>query len=473
MSRLLVLLGWCVFASAVFAAGPAVFQVTTTRDAGLGSLREALNNVNRAGGPASIVFSIPKTDPGFDAAVGTWTITLLDTPPPLTASHVVIDGTPQGTLRKGGNSPRPVIVLNGNGHTVEYALCLLNASHCTIRGMVIGEFIYGIQIYGKGSHHNVVAGNHLGIDATGSKAFGNYNGVELISGAHDNIIGGANPADGNLISGNEHIGLKISDAHRNVVIGNRIGLDVTASRAVPNYDGICIEGRASSNRVGGAATGERNIISGNVAYGVDLFGWGVTSNTVVGNFIGTDHAGLKAIPNTYGVLFDDRAHDNTVGGLAEGEGNLISGNTAFGAYCYNNGTRANVIRGNLIGTDITGRRALPNETGVHIDGGTVDNVVDRNVISGNIVAGITLFAVNTDRNRITRNRIGTAFDGVSPLGNGADGVRIAFGPKDNVIGGSDAEGNVIACNGHLAIQIESAPGNRISGNTVTNRTAQH
>lgn len=473
MKRFLLLLGWCAFTSAVFAAGPTVFKVTTTRDAGQGSFRAALNNANRAGCPASIVFSIPKTDPGFDAAAGTWTITFHDTPPALTASHVFIDGASQVTRRGSGNLTGPAVVLGGGGHKVEYALCLLNVSYCTIRGLVIGDFVYGIQIYGKGSHHNVVVGNHLGICASGSEAFGNYNGIELISGAHDNIIGGANPADGNLISGNEHIGLKISDAHRNVVIGNRIGLDLSAVRAVPNYDGICIEGRASSNRVGGAASGERNVISGNVAYGVDLFGWGVNGNVVVGNYIGTDHTGLSAVPNTYGVLFDDRANGNTVGGLAEGEGNLISGNTAFGAYCYNNGTRANVIVGNLIGTDVTGRRALPNETGIHIDGGTVENVIDRNVISGNLVAGITLFAVNTDRNRITRNRIGTTQDGLSPLGNGADGVRIAFGPRDNVIGGTDAEGNVIAHNGHLTIKIESAPGNHISGNTVTNRTAQY
>jgi hypothetical protein len=90
-----------------------------------------------------------------------------------------------------------------------------------------------------------------------------------------------------------------------------------------------------------------------------------------------------------------RASGNVIGGAGEGEGNL-----SYGMFFVTRGTECNTLRGNLIGTDITGRRALPNETGVHIDGGTVENVVVRNVISGNIVAGITLFAVNTDRNRI-------------------------------------------------------------------------
>ncbi len=457
----LLLLPW-----ACLAATPATFTVTTTRDAGPGSLREALVTVNQRGGPATIVFSIPRTDPGFAAGAGTWTITFLDTPPPLTASHVVIDGASQA-VSQGDTNPRgPEVVLCGNRHSVEHAFCLLDTAHCTIRGFVIGQFLYGIQVYGPGAHANRIVGNYLGIDAGGAAPFGNYNGVEFISGAHSNVVGGASAADGNLISGNEHIGVKFSDAHDNVVLGNRIGVDRAAARAVPNYDGICVEGRARANRIGGAQPGERNIISGNVAYGVDLFGWGVSNNLVLGNYIGADLTGTRAVPNTYGVLFDDRASGNTLGGFGAGEWNLISGNTAFGAYCYNNGTRANRILGNRIGTDASGACALPNETGVHIDGGTVENVVDGNLISGNLVAGITLFASYTDRNRIVRNRIGVDLTGRRPLGNGADGVRIAFGPAGNTIGGDPAEANTIAHNGGYGIMIESGAENRISGNAV-------
>lgn len=460
--------GLCALGAGGLTAAPISVAVTSTRDAGPGSLREALDAANRNGGQASIAFDIPKADPGFDSGTGTWTITFLDTPPPLTVSRVVIDGSTQA-VRQGDTNPHgPEIVLSGNDHTVEQAFALLNAAHCTIRGLAIGQFIYGIQIYGDGSHDNRVVGNHLGCNAAGEKPDGNYNGIEVISGAHDNLIGGTEPADGNLVSGNEHIGVKISDAHRNLVIGNRIGLDRSATRALPNYDGICIEGRAAGNRIGGPKPGERNLISGNVAYGVDLFGWGVRENLVLGNFIGTDHTGTQAVPNTYGVLFDDRANGNTVGGLGEGEWNLISGNTAFGAYFYNNGTHANILRGNRIGTDISGARALPNETGVHVDGGTFENVVDSNLISGNLVAGITLFALRTDRNHITRNRIGTDLTGKLALGNGADGIRVAFGPSDNRIGGTAEEGNTIAHNGGYGVMIESGANNTIAGNIIRN-----
>ena len=270
-----------------------------------------------------------------------------------------------------------------------------------------------------------------------------------------------------MVSGNKHVVIRISDADRNVVIGNFVGLDPGGRTCLPNGDGICVEGRSAGNRIGGPAAGERNVVSGNTAYGVDLFGWGVRHNRILGNYIGTDHTGTRAAGNTYGVLFDDRAHENVLGGLAEGEGNVISGNTAFGAYFYNNGTRANVCQGNRIGTDATGTRRLGNETGVHIDGATRENVVDRNTIAGNRVAGVTIFAVHTDCNVVMRNRIGVDVTGKRPLGNGADGVRIAFGPRDNTIGGPDA-GNVIAHNGAAGVSVDSAEtrGNRISCNAI-------
>ena len=184
--------------------------------------------------------------------------------------------------------------------------------------------------------------------------------------------------------------------------------------------------------------------------------------------MGTDASGKYAVPNTYGVLFDDRSHHNTVGGTGPGEWNLISGNTAFGAYFYNNGTHSNIVVGNRIGTDASGMNAIANEAGVHIDGGTFDNTVTHNLISGNLVSGVTLFSIKTDRNVISRNRIGTSIDGAQALGNGADGIRIVFGPSDNQIGGTSEEGNVIAHNGRAGVMLESesTQRNRITGNQI-------
>ena len=468
MNIRLILVSCLLLASICWAADPTKFTITNTRDAGPGSLRDALTRCARTGGHAIIAFNIPKSDPHFDADTGTWTLTYQDTPPPLTVSDVTIDGFTQAANQRDTNPHGPAIVLSGDHHSVEYAFVLINSSHVTITGFGIKEFLYGIEIFGPGSHDNRITGNYVGVNSDATAAAGNYNGIELVSGAHDNTIGGVTPAERNIVSGNQHVGIRISDAHRNTIIGNYVGVDRTGTNAVPNYDGICAEGRSRGNLIGGAKPGERNIASGNVAYGVDLFGWGVQDNIIRGNYIGTDVTGTKAIPNTYGLLFDDRSSRNIVGGLGDGEGNLISGNTAFGAYFYNNGTCSNVVCGNRIGTDLTGNKAIPNETGVHIDGGTFGNLVDKNLISGNLIAGVTIFALYTDHNTITRNLIGTDLTGNKPLGNGADGVRIAFGPKSNLVGGAPATANVIAHNGKSGVAIESPVDtrNRISCNAI-------
>ena len=435
------------------------FVVRTCKPTGSGSLTEALASANAAGGHADITFDIPPSDPGFEADKGIWRIKMTDTPPPISVPDVRVDGWSQ-TRRHGDKNPQgPEVVLDGSNHSVEFGICLYNASECEVRGLVVGGCIVGIQVAGLGARSNRIAGNYVGIGPDGLTLFGNYNGIELVSGAHDNIVGGSEVHDCNLVSGNEHVGIRVSDGNANRIIGNLVGTDRTGMKAVRNYDGITIEGKSSGNVVGGSQPGERNIVSGNVAYGVDLFGWGVTKNRVLGNFIGTDVTGTRAIPNSYGVLFDDRSHDNLVGGTGPNDWNLISGNTAFGAYFYNNGTHSNTFQGNRIGTDVSGLYALPNETGVHIDGGTFNNSVDRNLISGNRVAGITIFSIKTDRNAITRNLIGTDITGKRPLGNGADGVRIVFGAQHNVVGGSREEANTIAYNGRAGVAIES-PGSR-------------
>ncbi len=451
-----------LFCGEVFTGAAEVVPVivNTTAETGNGSFTAAITTCNAIGGNAVVRFVIPKTVPDYDSTTETWTIRLTDTPPSLSVSGVLIDGP---VSRDG----KPQVLIDGVDHSVEYALQLVDTKNVTVRGLAVCRFLYGIQIYGRNSSNNAVYGCYLGTD--GDRAKGNYVGVEMISGTSGNRIGSPLLGDRNVVSGNEHIGIRISDANGNQVVNNLVGVDRTGSKSVPNHDGICVEGKSTGNVIGGAGENERNIVSGNIAYGVDLFGAGVRKNLVIGNYIGTDIDGTAAIPNTYGVLFDDRSSENRVGGLEKGEGNLISGNTAFGGYFYNNGTCRNEMIGNRIGTDATGTKAIPNETGIHIDGGTFENLVDSNLVSGNLVAGITIFSIVSDRNVIVKNKIGTDISGNNRLGNGEDGIRIAFGPQENVIGGKEEkDGNVIAFNGRHGIMIESEGNvpNRIGENDI-------
>ncbi|NSW45808.1 MAG: T9SS type A sorting domain-containing protein [Bacteroidales bacterium] len=446
------------------------YVVTNTNDYGTGSLRAALLNcLSNPGTPHTVVFNIPTSDPGYNPTTGVWTIVFYDEGlPPLTTGHITIDGTTQTNYAGNTNPYGPEICLNGNMNTVEYCITIQNSAYNVIKGLIINEFLYGIQIYGSGSHHNSILGCYLGCNHDATVRKGNYNAIEIISGANQNQVGGRTPDEQNIVSGNEYAGIRISDAHYNLIINNLVGVNRTGSSELHNYDGITVEGASTYNQIGGDSTIERNVTSGNVAYGIDIFGVGCMGNKIQGNFIGTDITGSYAIANTYGLLFDDRSHQNLVGGYNVGEGNLISGNTAFGAYFYNNGTNSNALIGNKIGTDITGTYAIPNETGVHIDGCTFANLVDSNLISGNLANGITLFATYTDYNTIIRNKIGTDISGHLPLGNGNQGILITQGSANNTIGGTIQNANIIAFNGKNGVKIESenSDHNLISCNSI-------
>lgn len=429
------------------------FTVTNTNDSGTNSLRELLGYANVISGTHTIEFNIPVTDPNYDAGTGTWTIHANSPLGYITSDNITIDGTTQ-TANQGDTNPYgPEIVLDGNNNSVDYAFSIINSSNIHIKGLCIVQFTIGIQIFGNSSANNTIKGNYIGITANSADTAGNYIGVEIIGGPHDNLVGGNTAADRNVVSGNEHIGIRVVDASNNTITGNYVGLDRTGMIAMGNYDGISIEGAATYNTVGGLTAGERNVVAGNYAYGVPVFGAGCNNNLIIGNYIGVNANGNVAVPNTYGVLFDDGAAFNIIGGDSPAHRNILSGNSGYGVFIYNMGTHNNLVKGNYIGTDYTGMVAVPNANGIVVDGAPFSNVIDSNLISGNLQQGIAIHITGTDSTHVYRNLIGTDITGTGMLGNGMDGIRIGEGPRNSFIGGSPSLANVIAFNGSNGVSV--------------------
>ena len=236
----------------------------------------------------------------------------------------------------------------------------------TAANVVSGNRGDGIDITGSGTATNLVQGNDIGVNAAGTAPFANTGSGIVISGANNNTIGGTTLAQGNVVSGNQGIGVFLygTGTNNNLIEGNHVGTNVAGSAALGNGSvGVDVSDQAVGNTVGGTAAGASNLISGNHSSGVLISDDGTTGNLVVGNLIGTDGTGAMAIANTYqGVFIGGGATGNTVGGAAAGAGNVISGNNGDGLDIGNAGTSQNVVEGNLIGTDITGSIALSNTT---------------------------------------------------------------------------------------------------------------
>ena len=444
------------------------FLVTNTNDAGTGSLRSAIQNANILPGSHVINFNIPTSDPGYNSAQGVWKISLSSTLPMITHTNVLIDGESQTVFTGNPNPYGPEIMLDGNNQPwADFAFHVYNVSNVTIRGFILGRFVVGIQISGANAQNNYITGNYIGCNFNATDTLGNTHGIYILSGPHNNYVGGNSYSSRNIVSGNNHVGIRVVNSNNNFIQGNFVGLNRTGNAALRNYDGISIEGTSKYNLIGGYTPAERNYVSGNVAYGIPVFGIGCNFNIVAGNYVGTDTTGTFAIQNTYGVLFDDGASYNTLGGRSPGAGNLLSGNSGYGVFLYNFGTLKDTVVGNLIGTDYSGTLALPNANGIVVDGPSFLHTIENNVISGNLQMGIDIHIAGSDSNIVINNKIGTDITGLLPLGNQLDGVRIGEGPKSNIIG-QPGKGNIIAYNGGNGITIMTSAElfNTISCNSI-------
>lgn len=444
------------------------YTVTNTNDAGAGSLRQAISDANVTPGTHTIAFNIPTSDPNYIAVQGVWKITPATALPLVMRSSLTIDGSSQTVNQGNTNLDGPEIMLDGNhAFGSDFAFHLYNVTGVTVQGFIIGRFTVGIEISGSTSQSNIIRGNYIGCNYNATDTLSNTHGIEILTGPHHNTIGGSTPADRNILSGNNHTGVRVVNSNYNIIKGNYVGLNRTGTAALRNYDGISIEGTSKNNLIGGYTAADRNYVSGNVAYGIPVFGGGCSGNIIVGNYAGTDITGTVAVPNTYGVLFDDGASFNTLGGTKPGAGNLLSGNSGYGVFIYNPGTQRDTVVGNLIGTNATATAALPNANGIVIDGPSYRHFVDSNIISGNLQMGIDIHIGGSDSNVVTRNYIGTNAGGTLAIPNHMDGIRIGEGPRHNFIG-LPGKGNIIAFNGGNGISVMTLAElyNTTSGNSI-------
>lgn len=409
--------------------GVFTFTVLNTNDSGRGSLRQAILNSNAHPGIDTIDFKIPGAGAHIIRPI---------TPLPPVIDPAIIDAYTQPGARANslalgddalilvGIDGSAVRDRNANGVLQDASGLIIGAGQTTVRGLAIGGFLnVGIELEQRGG--NAIRGNFLGTDTTGSQGRANLGGGLFVAGTAGNTVGGLAPADRNLISANDRVGL-------------------------------------------------------------ELLGAGATGNQILGNYVGTDATGTRALGNANtGVLLFD-APRNTVGGTAPGAGNLISGNLstlpptpttippeqtgAGGVVLFGAQAVGNVVQGNFIGTDRSGNLPIGNafdgvdlsNAGANLIGGTDPGA--RNVISANGFVGIRVVGPLASGNQIQGNLVGTDKNGRSALGNKFDGIFVDNAPA-NMVGGSGA-GNLVSGNRGSGVQLRGpgATGNLVQGNLI-------
>lgn len=400
------------------------FTVTTTADAGEGSLRWAIEGINESAGPDTIDFNIPESDEGFDGT--TWNIRVLTRLPDIVDGGTQIDGSSQTQNQSDTNADGPEIVISGSDMSESSDGIIIKSPGNTILELIISGFSWtGLKIDGDEAVGNIIQGCYIGTDVSATNAQSNNEGIYIGTGSQYNQIGGAEPSQRNIISGNRTNGVYIADAN-NVIIGNFIGVDRTGTQELGNETNGIVITRSSLNRIGGTLSGEGNVIAGNGQDGIVIISEYADENVVLGNKIGTDITGTQVIPNEgEGIELSNGASKNVIGGLGEGEPNIISGNGGDGIQLHEAGTDSNQVLGNFIGTAGDGDTPLPNgRHGIHIYRDCQytqigpDNVIRFNEDNGILVSGSASFY-----NTITLNIIS---------GNAEEGIRLSGGANQNI-----------------------------------------
>jgi len=376
-------------------------------------------------------------------------------------SVLINGGTPDIFIDNSGNNLIGGVV-PGSGNTLtsrfQGAGIIVSGSGNKIQGNTVGSDV-GHSISIQQGTGNLIGGDVAGAGNVIGSGFSAAVGIEtdlnviqgnsitrsragiLVSGQNNTIGGTVGPAR-NLITDNG-LGDILLSGDGNLVQGNLIGTDASGTNGGQNGAGVGesvgVDVSASRNAVGGAVEGARNIISahrGNFRKAAGVAISSGTDNEVVGNFIGTDITGTRALANTVGVQLLGQSLRSLV------EGNVISGNNPQGIFIA--GAIGALVQNNLIGAAADGVQPLGNEDGVVVTQSSQTRI-EGNVISGNLQYGLVLG--NVAGALVRNNLIGTAADGVRALGNAQTGVVATRAPETMI------QGNVISSNGEHGISI--------------------
>ncbi|HEX8219094.1 MAG TPA: S-layer homology domain-containing protein, partial [Chloroflexia bacterium] len=188
-----------------------------------------------------------------------------------------------------GNRYRGVLIVSGSSN-------IIGGTTPELRNLISGNGDSGIDIrsqqYNQFASNNVIQGNYIGTDATGTAAVGNqFAGVNLTSWTSGTLLGGPEVGARNLISGNPYYGIVMFNANGSKIQNNYIGTNASGTGPLGNGITAIHMSDSYTNTIGGAVglgnliayngngieidSGEGNVINtnsihSNTRYGIDL-----------------------------------------------------------------------------------------------------------------------------------------------------------------------------------------------------------
>jgi CSLREA domain-containing protein len=436
-------------------------------------------------------FTTIRFEEGVFAGQPAATISLGDSLPTVTVGVSI-----EGTCETGAGVSGPCVGIDGPSG--KPALVVSGAEEGEISGLAMTGAQTAIVL--QGAPRTKIRGNWLGVALDGTSP-GNGTGVLVGPGSNRSFVGGEGTQHRNVFAGNAADGLDVHGAANVKVFGNYFGVepDGVTPRANGGDDievtsvsgGLEAIGTEIGTRVNSTGVASPlcdwgcNVISGATSNGIDLAGDGgseapASSTSVAGNYIGLDADGTAAAPNTGAGVRVGEAPHTIVGGPAAGEANRING----GSVGVLAGPAAGdlSVRGNLIGIDPTGTKALaPPDEGIVVDSAELASpTLEAEIVNNEIwmEGGIAISQQGQGAwilgNEIFGSQIGVKTFGPTAYGNVVEG-NLVEGPAANGIlvenDLNEIAGNEILGAGAAGIWVKAPPvgttGNTVGGDAAT------
>jgi titin len=463
--------GCAARAATVVRRRPASTVAATARPAGVEAMEERvlfatfLVTTTADSGTGSLRAAMQKANSSTGADVIQFRIgTGLKTIAPLSSlPHLTGPTTIDGSTQ-GGYAGKPLIEIRGDRAGTSTTGLVLRGGAGTVKGLIINRFgANGVMLLSKGG--NTLKNCYIGTDASGNAAAGNKQ-KGIIVQSSGNTLGGTATTDRLVISGNGQSGVQFytSAASGNRMLGSYVGTNAAGTAAVRNVaTGVSIY-QAANNTIGGTTSGARNVISGNGQNGIVVLGTGAKFNTILGNYVGTNAAGTARLGNAhYGIEISQP--NNTVGGTTAGARNVISGNKYSGVVLWLASGSYNKVQGNYIGTDYTGKLDLGNSwRGIDVSSGSGNNLIGgATSAERNVISGNEQDGVRVYQG--TNNRIQGNYIGV-----GSDGTKALGNGGDGCrlvqTKYCTVQSNRIGYNGGYAVHNGTSTGTKVTSNTL-------
>ena len=385
----------------------------------------------------------------------------------------IVQGNYFGTDATGtvdlGNTFAGIDIINGAGQT------LIGGNGTVGEGNVIaGSGFDGIVLGSStsSSTNNIIQGNLIGLNAAGTAAIGNRDGIVTWPGASDNQIGGVSTDFASLLFVDDFEDLAANaDASSRSIAG--VNITITPDSGLP------ITARTYND------AGTEAFVSG-VTPNLPAVPANVSGVRFISTVVPGSHDFKQAEPMEFALSKPVRGFGFTTLDLLEtgtlpGESVTVTAYDAAGNV-VDSQTRTAPVIATADGVDFDWFVSSANDDIIRVvlsgdlttlTGYGIDDLVVQpkpeigNIISGNNGAGVVLSGVGTDNNTLEGNIIGLNLAGDTAIANTASGVVIEGGATNNTIGGSAAAArNIIAANDGSGVTIDGADNNRVEGNYV-------